>query len=76
MIRSTGSAGGRLLPQHRFIGEDEVSAETRQKLQESLVLVHGGDGAERGADPGDGDGEVFVTLGEGVGGAEGIDRIV
>ncbi|MEM8954450.1 MAG: UTP--glucose-1-phosphate uridylyltransferase [Verrucomicrobiota bacterium] len=37
-----GVSRGRLLPEHRFIGEDEVSAETRRKLQESLVLVHGG----------------------------------
>jgi hypothetical protein len=37
-----GVSRGRLLPQHRFVGEDEVSAETRRKLQDSLVLVHGG----------------------------------
>ncbi len=33
---------GRLLPQHHLLGNDEVSAETRQRLQDSLVLVHGG----------------------------------
>ncbi len=37
-----GISRGRLLPQHRLIGDEEVSAETRQKLQDSLVLVHGG----------------------------------
>ncbi|MGE3776767.1 MAG: hypothetical protein AB7F89_06265 [Pirellulaceae bacterium] len=33
---------GRLLPQHHILNEQEVSAETRAKLQDSLVLVHGG----------------------------------
>ena len=33
---------GRLLPEHTILGEDKVSAETRQALQDSLVLVHGG----------------------------------
>lgn len=33
---------GRLLPTHRILGEDTVSRQTRQKLQESLILVHGG----------------------------------
>jgi hypothetical protein len=33
---------GRLLPNHQILNERDVSAETRQKLQESLVLVHGG----------------------------------
>jgi hypothetical protein len=37
-----GVSRGRLLPNHRILGESQVSAETRQKLQESLVLVHGG----------------------------------
>ncbi len=37
-----GVSRGRLLPGHRILGDDEVSAETRKKLQESLVLVHGG----------------------------------
>ena len=37
-----GISRGRLLPRHRILGTDEVSMETRQKLQESLVLVHGG----------------------------------
>jgi hypothetical protein len=37
-----GVSRGRLLPTHRIIGRDEVTAETRRKLQESLVLVHGG----------------------------------
>ena len=37
-----GISRGRLLPSHRIFDLGEVSAETRQRLQESLVLVHGG----------------------------------
>jgi hypothetical protein len=37
-----GISRGRLLPNHRILNEAEVSAQTRQRLQESLVLVHGG----------------------------------
>jgi hypothetical protein len=37
-----GISAGRLMPQHRILSSDEVSAETRQRLQQSLVLVHGG----------------------------------
>jgi len=37
-----GVSRGCLLPRHRILGEDEVAAETRSKLQASLVLVHGG----------------------------------
>jgi hypothetical protein len=37
-----GISRGRLMPEHRLVGEDEVSAETREKLQNSLILVHGG----------------------------------
>jgi hypothetical protein len=33
---------GRLLPGHRILDADDASPETRQALQESLVLVHGG----------------------------------
>jgi UDP-N-acetylglucosamine pyrophosphorylase len=33
---------GCLLPRHQVLSENEVSAETREKLQKSLVLVHGG----------------------------------
>ncbi len=33
---------GRLMPRHTVLGLEEVSADTRRKLQESLVLVHGG----------------------------------
>ena len=33
---------GCLLPRHRIFGAAEISAETRQALQDSLVLVHGG----------------------------------
>jgi len=37
-----GVSRGCLLPRHRVFGRDEVSAEARERLQESLVLVHGG----------------------------------
>ena len=37
-----GISRGCLLPRHRILGDDEVSAETRRTLQSSLVLVHGG----------------------------------
>ena len=37
-----GISRGCLLPRHTLLGHDDVSAETRQKLQDSLVLVHGG----------------------------------
>ncbi len=33
---------GRLLPQHSVFSEKEITPQTRRKLQESLVLVHGG----------------------------------
>ncbi|MDL5045389.1 hypothetical protein QQ054_04960 [Oscillatoria amoena NRMC-F 0135] len=37
-----GISRGRLMPRHEVIGADRVSEETRRKLQDSLVLVHGG----------------------------------
>lgn len=37
-----GLSRGRLLPSHHILTDAEASPETRQKLQESLVLVHGG----------------------------------
>jgi hypothetical protein len=37
-----GISRGRLLPTHKIFTEVDVSRETRQKLQDSLVLVHGG----------------------------------
>lgn len=37
-----GISRGRLLPNHRILTEGDVSPETRTRLQESLVLVHGG----------------------------------
>jgi galactokinase/mevalonate kinase-like predicted kinase len=37
-----GVSRGRLIPQHTILTEREVSADTREKLQNSLVLVHGG----------------------------------
>jgi hypothetical protein len=37
-----GISRGRLMPQHHVFNRTEVSDETRQRLQDSLVLVHGG----------------------------------
>jgi hypothetical protein len=37
-----GVSRGRLLPKHEILSETEVSSTVRAKLQESLVLVHGG----------------------------------
>ena len=37
-----GISRGRLLPNHRILTRAEVSDETRRRLQDSLVLVHGG----------------------------------
>ena len=37
-----GVSRGRLMPQHRILDEHDASSETRRRLQESLVLVHGG----------------------------------
>jgi hypothetical protein len=37
-----GISRGSLLPHHRILGVDTVSEQTRAKLQDSLVLVHGG----------------------------------
>ncbi len=37
-----GISRGRLLPTHTPLGEQQISLKSRQKLQQSLVLVHGG----------------------------------
>src|SRR5712671_2680311 len=37
-----GISRGRLMPQHRILNSSDASPETRRKLQDSLVLVHGG----------------------------------
>ncbi|MBK9713632.1 MAG: UTP--glucose-1-phosphate uridylyltransferase [Kouleothrix sp.] len=37
-----GVSRGRLLPSHSILGERDAAPETRERLQESLVLVHGG----------------------------------
>ncbi|MBI4878410.1 MAG: UTP--glucose-1-phosphate uridylyltransferase [Planctomycetes bacterium] len=37
-----GVSRGRLLPSHRIFGAEDAAPETRRRLQESLVLVHGG----------------------------------
>ena len=37
-----GISRGRLMPAHRILDHGDVSPETRERLQQSLVLVHGG----------------------------------
>lgn len=37
-----GISRGRLLPHHSILTDSDVSKQTRQRLQDSLVLVHGG----------------------------------
>ena len=37
-----GVSRGRLMPRHRILGEEDAPESTREKLQQSLVLVHGG----------------------------------
>ncbi len=37
-----GISRGRLMPNHRILDENDCSAATRRRLQDSLVLVHGG----------------------------------
>lgn len=37
-----GISRGRLLPQHHVFSPEEVAPQTRQRLRDSLVLVHGG----------------------------------
>ena len=37
-----GVSRGRLMPTHRILDANDASPETRRKLQDSLVLVHGG----------------------------------
>ena len=37
-----GVSRGALLPRHKILGPDQVPPETLEKLQDSLVLVHGG----------------------------------
>jgi hypothetical protein len=37
-----GVSRGRLMPTHQILNRDEVSSGTRDRLQQSLVLVHGG----------------------------------
>ncbi len=37
-----GISRGRLMPSHHILDQHEVSAATRERLQQSLVLIHGG----------------------------------
>jgi UDP-N-acetylglucosamine pyrophosphorylase len=37
-----GVSRGRLMPRHRVLDDNDASADTRRRLQDSLVLVHGG----------------------------------
>ncbi len=43
-----GTSRGRLLPRHTLLGSERVPAEARRKLEESLVVVHGGMAANVG----------------------------
>jgi hypothetical protein len=43
-----GSSHGRLLPRHTLLGFDDIPLSARRKLQESLVVVHGGMAANVG----------------------------
>jgi galactokinase/mevalonate kinase-like predicted kinase len=43
-----GSSRGRLLPRHTILAQDVVSTEARKRLEDSLVLVHGGMAANVG----------------------------
>jgi hypothetical protein len=43
-----GSSRGRLLPRHTILDKDVVSADARKRLEDSLVLVHGGMAANVG----------------------------
>jgi len=47
-----GMSRGRLMPRHRLLDANDASPETRYKLQESLVLVHGGMAQNVGTDSG------------------------
>jgi len=44
-----GVSRGRLLPNHRILTDEDVSPAMRRKLQDSLVLVHGGMAQDVGA---------------------------
>ena len=44
-----GISRGRLLPDHRIFSRADISPQTREQLQESLVLVHGGMAQDVGA---------------------------
>ena len=37
-----GISKGRLLPDHKLLGPEEVTSETAERLAQSLVLIHGG----------------------------------
>ena len=76
-----GVSRGRLLPDHHIYGEAEVGRRTRESLQESLVLVHGGMAQNVGPDPGNGHREVPAAMPGGVAGPAGshghhaVDRV-
>ena len=53
--RSSASAAAGSCPQHRILERHEVSPRPRRRLQDSLVLVHGGMAQNVGPDSGNGD---------------------
>ena len=57
-----GISRGCLLPRHNVFTEREMSSETRQRLQQSLVLVHGGMAQDVGPDPRNGDRKIPAAL--------------
>ena len=69
-----GVSRGRLLPDHTIFGRDDVTAETRQQLAGEPGAGPRRHGPGRGADPGDGDGEVSAARRGRVGGPPGGHR--
>ena len=56
-----GISRGRLMPVHHVMGQEDASEETRQKIQDSLVLVHGGMAQNVGSHFGNGDGTLLAA---------------
>ena len=59
----SGISRGRLMPTHKILDEHDASPETRRRLQDSLVLVHGGMGlVECRTHPGNGHRKIPAPL--------------